>query len=84
MILGVLAQAVDQSDVAQPAESDAIPPQAAELLFYLLWIGLFVPRADRDRRKKQHPHRRPTPHGASIAFFGQAQWDQISKAKDDS
>jgi flagellar hook-associated protein 2 len=81
MILAVLAQAVDQSDVAQPEERDAIPPQAAELLFYLLWIGLFVPKVDRDRRKKQHQHRRSTPHGASITFFGQALWDQISKAK---
>lgn len=75
MILAVLAQ---------PAESDAISPQVAELLFYLLWIGLFVPRVDSDRRKKQHTLRRSTPHGASTAFFGQALWDQIPKAKGDS
>ena len=83
MILAILAQAVDQSDVAQPAESDAIPPQAADLLSYLLWIGLFVPKVDRDRRKKQHQHRRSTPHGASIAYVRQGLWDQIPKAKDD-
>lgn len=72
MILAVLAQAVDQSDMAQPAQSNTMPVQAAELLFYLLWIGLFVPRVDRDRRKKQHPERRPIPHGASVRIIWQS------------
>lgn len=71
MILAVLAQGDDQSDMAQSAQSETFPPQVAELLFYLLWIGLFVPRVDRDRRKKQHPASRPTPQGASVPIFWQ-------------
>lgn len=71
MILAVLAQAVDQSAMAQPAQSNTMPVQVAELLFYLLWIGLFVPRVDRDRRKKQHQERQPMPHGASVRIIWQ-------------
>lgn len=71
MILAVLAQGGDQLDMAQLAQGDTLPPQVAELLFYLLWIGLFVPRVDRDRRKKQHPAKRPTPHGTSVRIIWQ-------------
>lgn len=71
LILAVLAQAADASDITAPPVQDTLPPQLAELLFYLLWIGLFVPRVDRDRRKRPHRSRGPMPDGASLPMFWQ-------------
>jgi flagellar hook-associated protein 2 len=82
-IVAVLTQSANHSDMAQMIEGGSIPPQAAELLFYLLWIGLFIPRADRERRKKHHPNRRPKANSSSAPTFGQPLSEQISALKDD-
>ena len=86
MIVAVLTQAVKKSDLANLLEGDLVPTQATELLFYLLWIGLFIPRADRATRKKHNLNRRPKANSSSVSIFGHsilAILAQISQQKDD-
>lgn len=56
----MVARQIAQSDAAQANTTAALPPQAAEIMVYLLWIGLFIPNVTRGRHKKR---RTKTPHG---------------------
>ena len=60
MVAAVFARQIAQSDAAQTNAVAALPPQAAEIVVYLLWIGLFIPDVARGRHKKR---RTQTAHG---------------------
>lgn len=60
MVAAMYIRQIAQGDAAQPNAIATLPPEAAEIVVYLLWIGLFIPDVKRDRRKKRRTH---TPHG---------------------
>lgn len=60
MVAAMFARQIAQSDAAQANAVAALPPQAAEIVVYLLWIGLFIPDATRGRHKQR---RTQTPRG---------------------
>lgn len=69
MVAAMYLRHFAQGDVAQPNAIATLPPEVAEIVVYLLWIGLFIPDVKRDRRKKRRirtPHgwrrKRPHPH----------------------
>lgn len=68
-IHSVAVDSVGRWETAHGIESGAIPPQAVELIFYLLWIGLFVLKIDRDHRQKCRRIRRSAPNESFIAFL---------------
>lgn len=79
-ILSLVVDSVGRWETAQGIESGAIPPQAAELMFYLLWIGLFAREVDHDHRHKYRRIRRSAPNGSIIAFLRLALGGQFSEA----
>lgn len=70
LIVAVLTQAVTQSDLAQVSEGVFIPIQVAEFLFYFLWIGLFMPKTDREKRKKHNLNKQPKANSSWGTIFG--------------
>lgn len=60
MVAAMYVRQIAQSDAAQPTAIAKLPPETAEIVVYLLWIGLFIPDVKRDRHKKRRIH---TPHG---------------------
>jgi flagellar hook-associated protein 2 len=60
MVAAMYVRQIAQGDAAQSNAIATLPPEAAEIVVYLLWIGLFIPDVKRDRHKKRRTH---TPHG---------------------
>ncbi len=60
MVAAMTVRQFVQGDGAQTNIIATLPPQVAEIMAYLLWIGLFVPEVKIDRRKKR---RTQTPRG---------------------
>jgi len=60
LVAAMNVRQIVQDDAVQTNAITALPPQVAEFMVYLLWIGLFIPDVKIDRRKKR---RTQTPRG---------------------